>query len=418
MQLLPGGVNSPVRAFGAVGGDPPFIQSGHMAQLIDVDGRRYIDYVGAFGPALLGHAHPEVVAAITAAAQLGLGFGAPTAAEVAFAEQIAERYPSIEMMRCVSSGTEATMSALRLARGFTQRELVVKFEGGYHGHADPFLVRAGSGLATFGIPDSAGILASSAERTVTLAYNDLGSLEAFLTRHGTEVAAVIVEPVAGNMGCVPPVPGFLEMLLDLCRQAGALSIFDEVMTGSRVAFGGAQGRFGLRPDLTCLGKVVGGGLPLALYGGRAEVMRLVSPLGPVYQAGTLSGNPLAVAAGLATLAQLDHAAYVTLEQRTERLAAGLRGALGEHHVPGTVNSLGSMLTVFFGEAPVTDFASANRSDRARFARFHRGLLERGVYFPPSQLETAFVSLAHTDALIDETILIASAVLADVSRDQP
>jgi len=417
VRRLPGGVNSPVRAFAAVGGDPPFIKSGHMAELVDVDGRRYIDYVGAFGPALLGHAHPAVVAAVTAAAEQGLGFGAPTAGEVEFAEQLAARYPSMEMMRCVSSGTEATMSAVRVARGFTRRELIVKFEGGYHGHADPFLVRAGSGLATFGVPDSAGILASSAERTVTLAYNDPGALEALLTRHGDEVAAVIVEPVAGNMGCVPPAPGFLELLTELCRRTGALSIFDEVMTGSRVALGGAQGRFGLTPDLTCLGKVVGGGLPLAVYGGRADVMRMVSPLGPVYQAGTLSGNPLAIAAGLATLGHLDHDAYRSLERQTERLAAGLRKALSEHRVQGVVNTFGSMLTLFFADAPVTDFASANRSDRARFARFHRGLLERGVYFPPSQLETAFVSLAHTDAQIDETIRVAAAALADVSREQ-
>lgn len=411
-KLLPGGVNSPVRAFRAVGGQPPFIKSAAGARLVDEDGNQYLDYVGSWGPAILGHAHPKVVEAVEHAARNGLGFGAPTANEVIYAELVTARYPSLEMMRCVSSGTEATMSALRVARGFTGRELVLKFDGGYHGHADPFLVRAGSGAATFGSPDSAGVPERVAHSTLTLPYNDIEAVSRLVRERGHELAAIIVEPVAGNMGCVAPRPGFLETICELCRASGALCIFDEVMTGSRLALGGAQQRFGLRPDLTCLGKVVGGGLPLAIYGGRRDAMRLVAPLGPVYQAGTLSGNPLAVAAGLATLLELDAASYERLEQLGAQLEAGLCTAVAETQTQAQVSRVGSMLTVFFSPSPVCDFASAARCDRARFARFHQGLLSRGVYFPPSQLEAAFISVAHTEADIETTIRAARDALSD------
>jgi glutamate-1-semialdehyde 2,1-aminomutase len=411
-KLLPGGVNSPVRAFRAVGGKPPFIKSAQGAWLTDEDGHRYLDYVGSWGPAILGHTHPKVVEAVERAARDGLSFGAPTAGEVALAELVSSRYPSMEMMRCVSSGTEATMSALRVARGFTGRELVLKFEGGYHGHADPFLVRAGSGAATFGSPDSAGVPESVARLTLTLPYNDIHALQQLVENRGRELSAIIVEPVAGNMGCIPPCPLFLETICELCRTVGALSIFDEVMTGSRLALGGAQQRYLVRPDLTCLGKVVGGGLPLAIYGGRGDAMRMVAPLGPVYQAGTLSGNPLAVAAGLATLTELEEGSYERLEHLGAKLEMGLKQAIADTGTEAQVSRVGSMFTVFFGPSPIHDFASANRCDRARFARFHQGLLTRGVYFPPSQLEAAFVSLAHTDADIETTIRIARNALTD------
>ena len=412
-RLMPAGVNSPVRAFRAVGGHPVFVARAKGSRLLGADGREYLDYVGSWGPAILGHAHPAVVAAVKAAAENGLSFGAPTELEVRFAEAIAALYPSIEMLRCVSSGTEATMSALRVARGFTGRELIVKFEGGYHGHADALLVKAGSGLATFGTPDSAGVPEGAAKGTLTLGYNDLGALERTFSEHGSRIAAVIVEPVAGNMGLVPPLPGFLQAIVRLCEEHGALSIFDEVMTGCRVSRGGAQELFGLRPSLTCLGKIVGGGMPLAVYGGRADVMRQVAPLGPVYQAGTLSGNPLAVSAGLATLAELDAAAYETLEARGAELQAGLQRALDDCRVEGTVQRVGSMLTVFFRSGPVRSWQDARASDTARFAAFHRGLLERGVYWPPSQFEAAFISLAHTTQDIAQTIDAARTALGQV-----
>ena len=414
-RLIPGGVNSPVRAFRAVGGLPPFIARASGSHVYDVDGNEYTDYVGSWGPAILGHASPVVVAAVSAAAARGLSFGAPTEQEVLFAEMIAERYPSIQMMRSVSSGTEATMSALRAARGFTGRSFIVKFEGGYHGHSDGLLVKAGSGLSTFGVPDSAGVPDGVARYTLTVPYNDKGQLEALFAERGHEIAAVIVEPVAGNMGCVPPAPQFLEAILALCRQHGSISVFDEVMTGCRLARGGAQELYGLAPDMTCLGKVVGGGMPLALYGGRRDIMSCVSPLGPVYQAGTLSGNPLAVAAGLATLSSLDTASYRTLEELGARLANGLVEILARQRVAGVVQRVGSMLTLFFASQSVTDYLSANTSNRDRFARWHSGLLKRGVYWPPSQLEAAFISVAHTADDIDRTLEAGEAALREVAQ---
>jgi glutamate-1-semialdehyde 2,1-aminomutase len=411
-RLLPGGVNSPVRAFRAVGGSPPFIVRGKGSRLWDADGNEYVDYVGSWGPAILGHAHPAVVAAVQVAAENGLSFGAPTEREVLFAERLVERYPSLEMLRLVSSGTEATMSALRAARGFTGRELIVKFDGCYHGHSDALLVQAGSGLATFGTPDSAGVPAAFAERTLSLPYNDVGALERLFAERGQRIAAVIVEPVVGNMGCVPPEPGFLEAIINLCDRAGAVSIFDEVMTGSRLARGGAQERFGLRPAMTCLGKIVGGGMPLAVYGGRRDIMSAVAPLGPVYQAGTLSGNPVAVSAGLATLQALVPELYAKLELASDRLAKGLAGALVELGIEGSVQRVGSMLTLFFRSGPVRSWDDAKSADRERFARWHAGLLRRGIYWPASQFEAAFVGAQHSEADLDRTVEAARAALAE------
>lgn len=411
-RLLPGGVNSPVRAFRAVGGAPVFIERAKGSKLYGADGHEYIDFVGSWGPAILGHAHPDVVKAVQVRAESGLGFGAPTALEVEFAEAILARYPSIEMLRCVSSGTEATMSALRAARGFTGRDIIVKFDGCYHGHSDGLLVKAGSGLATFGNPDSAGVPAGVVANTASLPFNDSVALAELFEREQGKIAAVIVEPVVGNMGLVPPQPGFLERLLELCRQHGAVSIFDEVMTGSRLSAGGAQGLFGMNPDMTCLGKVVGGGMPLAVYGGKREIMQKIAPLGPVYQAGTLSGSPLAIAAGLATLSALNADVYARLEALSTRLQVGLERALRDAHVDGVVQRVGSMLTLFFHRGPVRSWTDAAESDRERFARFHRGLLSRGVYYPPSQFEAAFVSAAHTDEDIDRTIEAAHRALEE------
>jgi len=413
-RVMPGGVNSPVRAFRAVGGHPPFISRGSGARVFDADGGEYFDYVGSWGPAILGHAHPAVVRAVQQAAERGLSFGAPTELEVRFAEQIIARYPSVAMLRCTSSGTEATMSALRVARGFTKRELIVKFDGAYHGHADALLVQAGSGAATFGAPDSAGVPAAAVASTVSLGYNDVAGLQRLFEERGGRIAAVIVEPVAGNMGAVPPEPGFLEAIIGQCRNHGALSIFDEVMTGCRLAPGGAQELYGLTPDLTCLGKVVGGGTPLAVYGGRKDAMELVSPLGSVYQAGTLSGNPIAVSAGLATLAELTPAAYEMLEKLGARLEHGLRRALRERRVEGVVQRVGSMLTLFFHAGPVRSWHEASECHRERFSAWHRGLMERGVYWPPSQFEAAFISCAHTTDDIDATIAAADEALAALS----
>jgi glutamate-1-semialdehyde 2,1-aminomutase len=409
--LLPGGVNSPVRAFRAVGGRPVFVERALGAHIFGADGREYLDYIGSWGPAILGHAEPHVVKAVQEAAASGLSFGAPTAREVRFAKAVVERYPSMEMLRCVSSGTEATMSALRVARGYTKRSVIVKFDGAYHGHADALLVKAGSGAATFGNPDSAGIPEGMVATTATLPYNDLSALQALFAARGRDIAAVIVEPVAGNMGCVPPVPGFLAGIIELCEANGALAIFDEVMTGSRLSRGGAQGLYGLRPHMTCLGKVVGGGMPLAAYGGSRQVMQCVAPLGPVYQAGTLSGNPLAVTAGLVTLERLDApGTYARLEELGARLQAGMTRALTETATPGCVQRVGSMLTLFFHPGPVTDFRDAAASDTARFSRFHAGLLAGGVYWPPSQFEAAFISLAHTEADVDRTIAVVRTAL--------
>jgi len=403
-RYLPGGVNSPVRSFRGVGGEPVVVASAAGARLTDVDGNVYIDYCGSWGPLILGHAHAEVVEAVAAAAKRGLTYGATTEAEIELAQLVCESVPSIEMVRFVSSGTEATMSALRLARAFTGRTKVVKFEGCYHGHADGLLVRAGSGVATLSLPDSAGVPPAYAAETLVAPYNDLAAVEALFERHGAEIAAVIVEPVAANMGVVPPAPGFLDGLRRLCDASGALLVFDEVVTGFRVGLGGYQGLCGVRPDLTCLGKVVGGGLPVGAYGGRAEVMALVAPLGPVYQAGTLAGNPLTMAAGLATLRVLAaEGTFEALDDATLRLAAGVAEAAVKGGVAVRINRVGSMLTVFFSDAPVTDYASARRADTGRYARFFHALLDAGVYFPPSQFEAAFVSTAHTDADIDATL---------------
>ena len=409
-RVIPGGVNSPVRAFRAVGGEPVFIARAKGARLYGADGTEYVDYVGSWGPAILGHAQPDVVQAIQRAAEGGISFGAPTELEVRFAEQLLALYPSMKKLRCVSSGTEATMSAIRAARGFTGRDVIVKFEGCYHGHADHLLVKAGSGLATFGVPDSAGVPEGTARTTMTLPFNDATALSTLFAERGSEIAAVIVEPVVGNMGCVPPNPGFLAQIIDICREHGAISIFDEVMTGCRVSRGGAQERFGLTPDLTALGKIVGGGMPLAAYGGREDIMACIAPVGRVYQAGTLSGNPVAVSAGLATLEHLTPALYERLETLGARLEAGLVGASKDASVPACVQRVGSMITLFFQEGPVRSWTDAARSDTQRFATWHAGMLARSVYWPPSQYEAAFFGAAHTEADIDRTVAAAREAL--------
>ncbi len=412
-NLMPGGVNSPVRAFRAVGGHPVFVSRAQGSKIYGADGAEYVDYVGSWGPAILGHAQQDIVSAVKQAAEQGLSFGAPTEFEVRFAERVIELYPSIEMLRCVSSGTEATMSALRAARGFTGRDLIVKFDGAYHGHADSLLVKAGSGAATFGAPDSAGVPAAIVQNTVTLAYNDIPALTQLFAQQGQQIAAVIIEPVAGNMGCVPPEPGFLQTLAELCREHGALLVFDEVMTGCRLAAGGAQERYGIRPDLTCLGKVVGGGMPLAVYGGRRDIMQRLAPVGPVYQAGTLSGNPLAMTAGIATLECLKPELYRGLEESGAFLEAGLRGAIDHTGVPACVQRVGSMLTLFFSEHKVRNFQEAAHCDTRRFAAFHQGLLQRGVYWPPSQFEAAFISAAHSKADLECTLKAARSALSSL-----
>ena len=400
-KVMPGGVNSPVRAYRGVGGQPPFIARGEGARIVDVDGKSYVDFVGSWGPLILGHAPAAVVEAITETARRGTSYGAPTELEVRMAEAIASAYPSMEVVRLVSSGTEAAMSAIRLARGATGRDVLVKFDGGYHGHADSLLVKAGSGGATFSIPDSKGVPAALAALTVTLEFNDPAGVRELFRRRGGEIAAVIVEPVAGNMGVVPPAPGFLETLREVTSEHGALLIFDEVITGFRIAYGGAQERYGVRPDLTCLGKIIGGGLPVGAYGGARAIMDNVAPLGGVYQAGTLSGNPLAVTAGLATLAALrPSGVYERLEALGAKAELGLTEAARKAGVPLTVNRVGSMLTAFFSDGAVTDYTSARRSDTTRYATFFHRMLERGIYLAPSQFEAAFVSLAHSDADLD------------------
>lgn len=411
VKRIPGGVNSPVRAFRAVGGEPVFVERAEGAYVWGADGTRYTDYVGSWGPMILGHAYAPVVAAIGEAAARGTSFGAPTELEVRFAEKVAELYPSIEMMRAVSSGTEATMSAIRVARAFARRDVIVKFEGCYHGHADYLLVKAGSGVATLGIPDSAGIPMQSAANTVTTPFNDIAALKELFAARGHRIAAVIVEPVVGNMGVVPPAPGFLEEILGLCQKHEAVSIFDEVMTGCRVARGGMQARAGLTPMMTCLGKIVGGGMPLAVYGGRRDIMEQVAPLGPAYQAGTLSGNPVAVSAALATLANLDDALYARLEALGARLEEGIVRALSKREVKGCVQRVGSMITLFFREGPVRSWDDAKGSDTARFGRWHAAMLAAKQYWPPSQYEAAFFSGAHTEADIDETIAAVDGALA-------
>jgi glutamate-1-semialdehyde 2,1-aminomutase len=402
-RVIPGGVNSPVRAFRAVGREPLFIREAKGATVTDADGNTFIDYVGSWGPMLMGHAHPAIIEAVRDAATRGTSYGAPTEIEIELAEAVARAMPSIEKVRLVSSGTEATMSAIRLARGFTGRDLIVKYEGCYHGHYDSLLVKAGSGLATFGTPDSAGIPADFARHTLVIPYNDDLALRQTFAERGNAIACVIIEPVAGNMGCVPPAAGYLELLRELTGAHGALLVFDEVMTGFRVAHGGAQALYGIKPDLTCLGKIIGGGLPVGAFGGRRDVMDMIAPLGPVYQAGTLSGNPLAVSAGLAMLrliAETDP--YAELERRSALLERGLRDAAGEAGIAATVNRVGSMMTAFFGDDAVTSWDTAKNVDTTRYGRFFRAMLEAGVYLAPSQFECAFVSYAHSDSEIERT----------------
>ncbi|HMG32561.1 MAG TPA: glutamate-1-semialdehyde 2,1-aminomutase [Blastocatellia bacterium] len=413
-QLMPGGVNSPVRAFRAVGRSPLFIQQAAGARITDADGNEYIDYVGSWGPMILGHAHPAVIQSIREAAGHGTSYGAPTGLEIELAERIIDAFPSIELVRLVSSGTEAAMSALRLARGFTGRDRIVKCEGCYHGHSDSLLVKAGSGLATFGTPDSAGVPADFARNTIVVPYNDIDALQRVFDEQAANIACVILEPVAGNMGCVTPAEGYLQAVRRITERHGALLIFDEVITGFRVAFGGAQELFGVEADLTCLGKIIGGGLPVGAFGGRKEVMERVAPLGPVYQAGTLSGNPLAVAAGLATLRLLEEQnPYAELERRGARLEKGLRDAAAEAEVTSTINRCGSMLTAFFNPGPVTNWDSAKTSDTKRYAAFFGAMLEEGIYLAPSQFECGFISVAHTDELIDQTVRAARGAFAEV-----
>jgi glutamate-1-semialdehyde 2,1-aminomutase len=408
-KVIPGGVNSPVRAFRSVGGTPPFIVRGQGSRIYDADGNSYIDYVGSWGPLLLGHRHPSVIEALAKVLETGTSFGAPTEREIVMAEKIRAAMPSMEMVRLVNSGTEATMSALRVARGFTGRDLTIKFEGCYHGHVDSLLVKAGSGVATLGIPDTAGVPKAFADTTIALPFNSIAALEKAFQERGGQIAAVIVEPVAGNMGCIPPLPGYLEAMRDLCTRHGALLIFDEVMTGFRVAYGGAQARFGIKPDMTTIGKVIGGGLPIAAYGGRADIMSKVAPVGPIYQAGTLSGNPLAVSAGIAMLDYLaaNPALYDAIEARTAQLCANPPDGV-------TVNRVGSMFTFFFTAQPVTDYETAKKSDTARFNRFFHHMLDSGVYLAPSQFEAGFVSAAHSVEDIKTTVEAARSFFAAVA----
>lgn len=411
LERIPGGVNSPVRAFRAVGGDPVFMERAEGSKIIDVDGHAYIDYVMSWGPLILGHCHPEIVEAVTRAARTGTSFGACTAAEVELAEQIHAAFPSIERVRLTSSGTEATMSALRVARAATGRDKILKFEGCYHGHADSLLVKAGSGVATLGLPDSPGVPGALASLTLTVPYNDSNAVEEAFRIHGSDLAAVIVEPIVGNMGCVPPRAGFLEKLRQLTAEHGTVLIFDEVITGFRVARGGAQQLYDVTPDLTTLGKIIGGGLPVGAYGGKAELMNLVAPAGPVYQAGTLSGNPLAVAAGSKTLEIIARPGfYDRLDRLGQKLEAGLADAARRQGVALTVNRVGSMLTAFFTAGPVENYSDAQGADTPAFGRFFRSLLGAGVYWPPSQFETALLSAAHSAADVERTITAAAAAL--------
>lgn len=403
-KVIPGGVNSPVRAFKSVGRDPVFIERGAGARIWDIDGNSYLDYVASWGPLLVGHAHPEVVEAIKKAAETGTSYGAPTEIETDLAEEVLKAYPAMDMVRMVNSGTEATMSALRLARGVTGRTKIVKFEGCYHGHADALLIKAGSGALTFGVPDSPGVPAQTASTTISAQYNDLEGLKEIFAREGEDIAAVILEPVTGNMGVVLPESGFLQGLRELTSRYGTLLIFDEVMTGFRVSYGGVQERFKIDPDLTCLGKIIGGGLPVGAYGGKRKFMEQIAPSGPVYQAGTLSGNPLAMAAGRATLKILQRpGVYENLEKKTFSLADGIKKLAAEAGLPVAVNMIGAMFSVFFTAEKVIDFRSACTSNVEMFARYYRGMLERGVYLAPSQYEAVFLSTEHTDADLDFTL---------------
>lgn len=412
-KVIPGGVNSPVRAFKSVACDPPYITHGKAGHLWDVDGHEYVDFVGSWGPLILGHAFPPVVEAIEKANRDGASFGACTPIETELAEEVIKAYPSIEKVRFVSSGTEATMSAIRLARAFTNRKYIIKFEGCYHGHADSLLVKAGSGVATLGIPGSAGVLPEQAQYTLALPFNGQKAVEEAFDKFKDQIACVIVEPVVGNMGCVPPREGYLKFLSKITGQNGALLIFDEVMTGFRVAYGGAQELYDIKPDLTTLGKIIGGGLPVGAYGGRKDIMDMVAPVGPVYQAGTLSGNPLAMAAGLATLRHLrrNPEIYEQLERQSAALAEGVLAKARKERVPLSVNRVGSMLTWFFQPGPVHDWDTASKSDTQAFGAFHRAMLDRGIYLPPSQFEALFVSAAHTDGDIARTVEAAGHAFA-------
>ncbi len=412
-KVIPGGVNSPVRAFRGVGGDPVFIEKAEGAYLFDSDGKRYIDYVGSWGPMIAGHANPEIIAAVKAAADNGLSYGAPTAIEIEMAEKVCELLPSIEMVRMVSSGTEATMSAIRLARGFTGRDKIVKFEGCYHGHGDSLLVKAGSGALTLGVPSSPGIPASLAEHTITLEYNNLDSVRQAFDEIGEQIACIIVEPVAGNMNCIPPVAGFLEGLREVCDQHGAVLIFDEVMTGFRVGLTGAQGRYGITPDLTTLGKVIGGGMPVGAFGGKREIMEHIAPTGPVYQAGTLSGNPIAMTAGLKTLEIVSAPGfYDELAAKTTALVEGLQARADAAGIPFTTSQVGAMFGLFFTDADeVTSFAQATQCDIDAFKQFFHAMLDAGVYLAPSAYEAGFVSSAHSDNDIEQTLQAAEKAFA-------
>ncbi|MDP2097406.1 MAG: glutamate-1-semialdehyde 2,1-aminomutase [Methylobacter sp.] len=410
-RVIPGGVNSPVRSFSSVGGIPVFIDHALGAYIYDSSGNRYIDYVGSWGPMILGHAHPDVITEVKQAADKGLSFGAPTEIETLMAERVCELMPSIDMVRMVSSGTEATMSAIRLARGYTGRDKIVKFEGCYHGHSDALLVKAGSGALTFGVPSSPGVPASVAENTITLTYNDSDSVNALFAEMGEQIACIIVEPVAGNMNCIPPEPGFLECLRQVCDRYHSVLIFDEVMTGFRVGLNGAQGHYGVKPDLTTLGKIIGGGMPVGAFGGSRKIMEHLAPLGPVYQAGTLSGNPVAMAAGLKTLELIAQPSfYDILTAKTEKLTSGLKERAGHAGIPLTTNSVGGMFGLFFSAEPhITRFAQVMRCDQNLFKRFFHAMLEQGIYLAPSAFEAGFVSSAHTDEDLDKTLMIAASV---------
>lgn len=402
-QVIPGGVNSPVRAFKSVGMNPIYFERGQGSKVTDIDGNTYIDYVASWGPLIAGHAHPQVVQALQAVTEKGTSFGAPTLIETEMAQLVVERVPSVDIVRMVNSGTEATMSALRLARGYTKKNKILKFIGCYHGHADSLLIKAGSGVATLALPDSPGVPAATASQTITVHYNDLASVQAAFEQFGDDIAAVIVEPVAGNMGVVPPQPGFLEGLRALTEQHGSLLIFDEVMTGFRVGYSCAQGKFGVTPDLTCFGKVIGGGLPVGAYGGKKEIMEQVAPVGPIYQAGTLSGNPLAMTAGYETLSLMTPERYEELEEKGAYLEQGIRRNAEKHGISYTINRVGSMVGFFFNAGPVHNFEQASQSDLKRFARYFQLMAEHGVYIPPSQYEGMFISIVHTQEDLDLTI---------------